>query len=150
MSLAGRWQFELVSYDDDATPYPLLLLEPGGPDEHRCLVAVLARAGLAPLNPWEWRHGLWPLAAGCRVLAAADGTGLIVAAAGHHLRVGTGPLAMPEDWIATTAERRQTLLILLPPRAAGEPRTLVTDIPDLDELAQRHRYLIGLAAAGTD
>ena len=150
ISLAGHWQFELVAYDDDATPYPLLLLEPAGNDEHRCLAAVLNRAGLEPLSPWEWRHGLWPLAAGCRILAAADGTALTVAAAGKQLRVGTGPLALSEDWVATTAERQQTLLVLLPPPAPGEAGTHVTDIPDLDELARRHQYLIGLATACTE
>lgn len=147
MSTAGRWQFEIVSYND-TPPYPLLLLEPGADSAHQRIAAVLTGAGLAVLNPWEWRNGLWPLAVRCRVQAAADGTLLTVDAAGNKLFCVGAATSVPEEWLVAALHRRQVLFVLLPRSAAtGAPDRVLDDVTRLDELAAQHWLLIGCTAA---
>ncbi|GHG50791.1 hypothetical protein [Amycolatopsis bullii] len=88
-AMPSRWQIDVLVYEETSS-YPVLLLQPGRPEDHCRLFGMLARAGLAVPTAREWERGFWPLAAGCRVELSEGSSAVIVHVGGHSLTVGLG------------------------------------------------------------
>ncbi len=141
-AIPSRWQIDVVVYED-VNPYPVLLLQPARPGDHRVVRAMLAGTGLAAPSPWEWDRGLWPLTVGCSV-EVADGQELVLHTWSHLLTVGFRSTRPPAVWLRAARRQRQVLFLLLPPR----PRTqgdelIVDDITALNLPSERIGCLAG-------
>ncbi len=141
--MPSRWQIDILVYEEEYS-YPVLLLQPAYEDDHRRLLGLLARAGLAVPTTWEWEHGFWPLAAGCAVELAAGPTAVTVRAGEHSLTVGFRFAEPPQPWLAAAHRQRQVLFMLLPPRPhAAEDALIIDDVSRLVRPAERCGCLTG-------
>jgi hypothetical protein len=142
-AMPSRWQIDILVYEEEYS-YPVLLLQPAHQDDHRRLLGLLARAGLATPATWEWERGLWPLAAGCEVELADGPSAVTVHAGGHSLTVGFRFADPPQPWLAAAHRQRQVLFVLLPPRPhAGEDALIIDDVSRLVLPAERDGCLTG-------
>ncbi len=140
--MPSRWQIDVVVYED-VNPYPVLLLQPTRPDDHRLLRELLAGAGLAALTEWEWARGMWPLTAGCSV-DLSGGRTVALHARGHVLSVALRSAPPPADWLRAARRQRQVLFLLLPPRPhAPEDELIVDDVSRLNLASERAGCLAG-------
>ncbi|SEC44592.1 hypothetical protein SAMN04489727_3779 [Amycolatopsis tolypomycina] len=120
----------------------MLLLQPAHRDDHRRLLGLLARAGLATPTTWEWEHGFRPLAAGCQV--RLESPAVTVRVGEHGLTVGFRFTEPPQPWLAAAHRQRQVLFVLLPPsfHPAGDA-LIIDDVSRLVLPAQRQGCLTG-------
>jgi hypothetical protein len=143
VAMPSRWQIDVLVYEE-RNLYPVLLLQAGRHDDHRRLVGLLARAGLAAPAAWEWERGLWPLTAGCTVELSAGPAAVTVHARGHSLTVGFRAAQPPPVWVRAARRQQQVLFVLLPPRNTRHDEGLILD--DVGELGlpdRRHGCLAG-------
>ncbi|KDN22506.1 hypothetical protein [Amycolatopsis rifamycinica] len=142
-AIPSRWQIDILVYEEEYS-YPVLLLQPGRPEDHRRLLGLLARAGLAAATTWEWQHGFWPLAAGCEVALAEGPAAVTVHVGGHSLTVGFEFAEPPPPWLAAARRQRQVLFVLLPPRPhAADDALIIDDVSRLVLPAERGGCLVG-------
>ncbi|WP_410573791.1 hypothetical protein [Amycolatopsis sp. cmx-4-61] len=147
-AIPSRWQVDILVYEDDYS-YPVLLLQPGRPDDHRRLRRLLGRAGLASPSTWEWERGIWPLAAGCEVALAERPAGVTVHVGAHCLTVGFRFAEPPQPWLAAARRQQQVLFVLLPPRPhAAEDTLIIDDVSRLVRPAERNGCLAGTIPLG--
>lgn len=132
--MPSRWQIDILVYEEQFS-YPVLLLQPAHRDDHRRLLGLLARAGLATPTTWEWEHGFRPLAAGCQV--RLESPAVTVRVGEHGLTVGFRFTEPPQPWLAAAHRQRQVLFVLLPPSFH----------PAGDALIHRRREQAGAAGA---
>jgi hypothetical protein len=142
-AMPSRWQIDILVYEEEYS-YPVLLLQPARRDDHRRLLGLLARAGLAAPTTWEWEHGYWPLAAGCEVELAEGPSAVTVHAGEHSLTVGFQFSEAPQPWVTAARRQRQVLFVLLPPRPhTGEDALIIDDVSRLVLPPERDGCLTG-------
>ncbi len=146
-AMPSRWQIDVLVYEETSS-YPVLLLQPSRPEDHRRLFGMLSRAGLATPTTWEWERGLWPLAAGCHVEVAEGPTGVTVHVGGHRLTVGLQVAEPPLPWLCAACRQRQVLFVLLPPGPGADADAdadalIVEDVANLSMSAGRRGCLTG-------
>jgi hypothetical protein len=143
-SLPSRWQLDLVTYGD-SSPFPVLLLQPSDPANHRELALLLARAGMAVPLAWEWECGLWPLVTGCIVELDAGLESVSVHVLGRKLSVGFVPARPPIPWAHAARTCGQVLFVVVPAQWSPPGSELVDD--DITQLGTREGRRACLAGA---
>ncbi|MEU5260673.1 hypothetical protein [Amycolatopsis sp. NPDC021455] len=141
-AVPSRWQIDVLVYEDTSS-YPVLLLQPGRPADHRRLFGMLTEAGLAAPTAWEWERGLWPLAAGCRVELSEGSPAVTVCVSGHRLTVGLQLTEPSLPWVCAADQQRQVLFVLIPPRPGASAELIIDDVGQLGVSAQRRGCLAG-------
>lgn len=141
-AMPSRWQIDVLVYEETSS-YPVLLLQPGRPEDHGRLVEILEDAGLAVPTTWEWERGLWPLAAGCRVELSEGSSAVTVHVGGHSLTVGLEFAEPPLPWLCAACRQHQVLFVLIPPGSPTSDELIIDDVGKLSVSAQRRGWLAG-------